>query len=368
MMSGRAFEARRSAYNKLQATRIANGFTPDGTVEEPVITPHGGPSVQFIPLNKWPSVGDYYASIDANWETYHNGDIKWKERVEDRVNSTVRDARNTFITTSQMLPKFEPDDVRVRFDVGPDGYVNTRIIPAENAGDPDTWESITIRFNPIFRQFEMSEMLARYGITVPQLRAIDLVESAIVQHFNTELKRYKVCIDFADMEGAKQLYTPVLESPYNPNKRWVWISYAVYPALMQHILYSGKFQPSAQREVILIHKRVKDLSNYADHKPKIQIDLFNAAQIAIKHTGRIDKPRTFTDIMLRNWMLLITANMSSLGKGTLTTGDDIDHKNWMDLNEWGMLTEPYVPPANYYVLAKPKPKKVKKKNKKNKKK
>lgn len=331
---------------------------------EYVVTVHGGPSVQYIPMEKWPSIDDWLSKIDTNWPKYNKNNKKWRNLIDKQLSITYEKARRAFTEIIVMIPKFKPGDIRVRLHVNTDGTVLTNIIQAEHAAGPDTYESINIRYDPIGRRYEMSEFFNKYNIDIQGMKNDPNIRAHILINFQEVLKRYKLVMDINEFDNLWCMYVNYDRSVYDTTIAWCWVTLGIYPIIMKCIMCNSNITSHAKDALMTIHKRIVSVAGVMDHHPELQLEVRNAYQITIEYSGCVNTPRTVRDLILREKLLMIHGNMQALLSGFINTIDDHKHAEFMQLDEWKLLTKKYVPPKNYYTPLYKRKKEGKKKEKK----
>jgi hypothetical protein len=275
----------------------------------PIITPHGGPSVDAIPFETWPSQAEIYEKIDPDWiDNIKNNDSVFDDKLDDY---TVK-----------------------LFDIVQNIYTATSIIFSNKCND-----IVTVRYNPIFRQFEMSELFQRWGLNIRDVQDDETLKQHIMCKYINTLGRYGLCVNDNDWSIIRRLFATIMPNPHYPtdvSKRFIWVSHEIYSVLMI-VLWKSIGVPSV--EVENVHTRMKCIGSFANHHTHLQVELYTAIGIILNHTNRdiIAPVQTFTSIQLHEWQILIMGNMRSLEHGSFTTCNDIVFYNDLELIEWGMM-------------------------------
>lgn len=347
--------ARRSALIKLaeKQNRIQYAQTPFDLDFVPggVITPHGGSSVDHIPEEDWPTMADLYAMVDPGWRAL----VTNKKAIADMDKRFGEQVRAVGMEDDPILRRDYEGDVAKLSEFGREfeGRLDTLIteiidrvqntcvtISATCVGKDGANTTISMRFNPILRQFEMSELFRCWGVSVRDIQRSLYLKSATLRHFKKVLGRYCLELDESHWPMIQRMYATVQPNPYDPGSvetRWVWVPASIYPALMEAVTLSDTVPGHMKADAVRCHECVKDLGRFADHATKLQTEFYVAINVALKHGRVVSDEIRFSQIQLREWQVLIIGNMRSLAAGAMSTVNDLAHHNDMELWGWGML-------------------------------
>lgn len=297
----------------------------DGEIssKQRILTPHGGACVQAVPLNKWPSMDDYMSQIDPNWTQCSTNDGEFMTRVMDRLEQTRMKARLSY--TSKLITLND----------------NTTIIG---------------RYNPIYRTYDVSELFAKYNLDIKQIMTNPIIRTFIEHDFNIILIKYNVCISVTDYDMIDRYYV----TPYDG---MLWVSGTLYPTMFKAIMMDANTPSLLSKDLMTYHFVINDTSTMIDNCTDVQLELYNATEVAIKYSNRISNPKTICDITLRENLIRIVDNIGAMISGMITSLDDINHLQNLRLDEWGLIEGGYRVPSWYYVTTKKKKQTRPKRNK-----
>lgn len=352
-----------------------------------VITPHGGPCVDYIDMDKWPTMFDIYVDIYEYYFT-KSDTYSEKELVEYFRRKECHDHRilwMTYATNSAELftkhKKFVADTKSI-LELDPDHPVYERdhyeslakaaVMPqsfmpklttyflmitqkaraayttvlASAANDKEK-KSIYVRFNPIFRQYEMHEAFNHWGFTMRDVFRSKYLQELALDTYNSGLMMYHRKTGMDTWPIIQQFLIPYTNNTHTYSDkiedRFQWISDTMYRPMMETILSSHVPEQVKHDVVQLDNNTITGIQFNCEHHLELQVKYYALIDVVLKHPLECDVPSNFLTVELREHQMTIVGNFISMKKGYIKTCNDQVYYLQKELELWSEYGG-YIPP------------------------
>lgn len=344
-----------------------------------VRTPHGFPcSVDWVSPNEWPSAAAIYSEIDPKWyvhvsdynyqlaaleiqlittvgpEPYDTGrqwtadkirddwleniasnaefDAEFAQRIEVFVADSIDKANHTSITMP-ILFDYQPDAIHPE--------------PIDEKTNPLKLQAVDLRYNPIFRRYDIGPILHRWGLDIRKLQDIKRLRTWQFQNYISNLYDegdHYVNVTAIEKEWyiVKGFYAKLTDPHWPiPCQHHVWCGAAFISAMFGYIreLYV-KIKPWVITEMDLIMNSTRGVQTQCHGDVMSMMKTYVHLEIAkniIRSTNHESANTAAIEYINLHAQLTIMGNIRALAVGGMYTLND---QHWADahmLMQCGLL-------------------------------